>query len=203
MVEHDKQIQSAQAWTIEDINFLGRRRARDRTLRDSASIRLQAAGSSQFVSFNRAGEAVIFATQSHRTATLVIYKADVPDATHPATCDAIIRDGDYVYLRRAHPDSWLRPDRAHGIRAGIQAFPFGGTAGTTGEVCLQEKQVCYNDAEGLLYCAWVPSCPGSGSHSLPLIDRANHAAPPGSRNHGEESGLRLGWPRSCFTTSQR
>ena len=110
------------------------------------------------MSFDQAAEAVTSVAQSHRAAILVIYKPDVPDATEPATC---LRDGDYVYLKLAHPDAWLGPDRAGRLHAGAQSAPLGGTggtAGTTDEASLQEKEVCHNDAQGLLYCAWILSC---------------------------------------------
>ena len=57
VVEHDKQIKSAQAWTVTEFNALGGRRPKNAELRNGATIRLQPAGSREFVRFDQGGDA--------------------------------------------------------------------------------------------------------------------------------------------------
>lgn len=163
VVQRDEQLLSAQAWFVSGTDFLGRMRSKNTLLHSGASIRLRAADSGHFINVDQRGAVTASSTRSRDAVTLVIYKADVPDATHPATCDAIIRDGDYVFLGEGErrPHAWLGVDHDGALRAGREPPAVDATsesATSINRICLDEKEVCYNDSDGLLYCAWVPSC---------------------------------------------
>jgi hypothetical protein len=94
------------------------RNPKEAPIRDGAKVRLQMANTARFVDVDQSGAVTTVSGRARSASTLVIYKADVPDATDPQTCDSIIRDGDYVFLRDRRPAAWLAPDRAGGLQAG-------------------------------------------------------------------------------------
>jgi hypothetical protein len=83
-------------------------------------------------------------------AEYVIYKADRPDPNRTSTCDAILRDGDFAFLRAANENAWiavrdgklvaaaaLSPDRAP---------------------CSAPREHCYTDRYGGLLCVNYLAC---------------------------------------------
>jgi len=91
---------------------------------------------------------------------LVIVKADVPDQNRPTTCDAQIRDGDFVFIHTISPGAWFMEAPASGT-----PLPVAGTLphsllvnGTQDPSCVQDRETCITDKGGGLVCAWAPAC---------------------------------------------
>jgi len=83
-------------------------------------------------------------------AELVISKADAPDPNRPTTCDANLRDGDFVYLRTLAPSAWIGiHDRGLGSSA---------ASGSSPEPCANHDERCYTDRYGGLLCARFSAC---------------------------------------------
>ena len=163
VVAHEQRLESAQPWTLTALDVLGRPR-RDTVIRDGATIRLQTANTARYLSIDEHRRVLTTAKRSEPGSELVIYKADVPDASFPGTCDAVIRDGDYVLLRERYPDAWLGVNHAGAFVAGQEAAAADRASRSQRaavRICVDETQSCYQDDAGRLYCAWVPACAGT------------------------------------------
>ncbi len=144
-----------QSWTLTAVDVLGRTRPKATLIRDGATIRLRTLDTARPIDIDEHGTVPTSAARSG--SELVIYKADVPDATMPESCDAIIRDGDYVFLRTRRPDVWLGTNRAG-------AAPEASRSNAPDvRLCVDEAETCYEDAAGRLFCAWAPDCSGTSS----------------------------------------
>lgn len=85
----------------------------------------------------------------------VVYKADVPDPNRPSSCDSILRDGDFVYLRTLAPSAWVT------VYDGTLAPA--ADAGPRRTRCGAPQQQCYTDRYGGLVCARFRTCVGAPS----------------------------------------
>lgn len=86
-----------------------------------------------------------------------LYKADVTNPNRPSTCDARVRDGDYVYIRSLEPSTWFRVSHGDLEPASLQ-LPSGRAPQselTTGSVT---DQRCRTDEGDQLLCGWVAKC---------------------------------------------
>ena len=100
-------------------------------IRDGSLIRLRAA-----------------ADASALAAPVRIHKVDVPDPNRPTSCDAQLRDGDFVLLRSESPSAWLE---LNGGRLAVAAGP-----AVPG--CARSKEHCYTDRRGGLLCVRYLDC---------------------------------------------
>jgi hypothetical protein len=82
-------------------------------------------------------------------AEFVIYKADIPNPNRPTSCDAQLRDGDFVYLRAVAPSAWMR------VRDGKLGLPARRSPGP----CAAPQERCYTDRYGGLLCVRYLECP--------------------------------------------
>jgi hypothetical protein len=80
----------------------------------------------------------------------VISKADVPDPNRPTTCDAILRDGDFVYLRTLVPSAWVE------IHDGVLVSS--APSRMSAAACGNHDERCYTDRYGGLVCTRFSAC---------------------------------------------
>jgi len=109
-------------------------------------IRLQPSAAAKPASGGRATASPI----ATPTDDFAIYKADFADPNRPTTCDSILRDGDFVYLRTAVNSAWVE------VRDGVLTGTSPGTA--SAQTCTALARSCYTDRYGGLLCATIPSC---------------------------------------------
>jgi hypothetical protein len=132
-------------WRLETLDPAGRAATDATPLGDGNMIRLRTAA---------------VKPESDKDPPLVIVKADVPDQNRPTTCDAQIRDGDFVFLHTISPSVWLTAAPApttpvHRTETMPQSVLVNGSADPT---CVQDSETCVTDKTGGLVCAWAPSC---------------------------------------------
>lgn len=81
---------------------------------------------------------------------VAVFKADAPNANRPSTCDATLRDGDFVYLKSLEQNAWigLADERLAGqvARRPIES------------PCREPKEQCYTDRSGNLLCVNYFAC---------------------------------------------
>jgi hypothetical protein len=150
-------------WIIEAQGATGQRLQQGAELTDGVTLQLQSADGSGYLRARRAGESASSSMPRGDATSLIVYKADTPDPARPTTCDARLRDGDYVFLRATTPAAWINVSAA--------GIPYLQSAASTEELarvrrggdpgCLKGEQRCYTDQDAGLVCAWVPSCAGS------------------------------------------
>ena len=91
---------------------------------------------------------------------MVIGKADVPDQTRPTTCDSLIRDGDFVFLRAIQTNTWVNVHADGGLYT--QSVPYslrpGASGSDGGAKCARDRELCSTDRDGGLVCVWTPEC---------------------------------------------
>jgi hypothetical protein len=148
----------ASIWRIETFDSSGGALAIDSLLLDASFVRLRnpsAAGYLRLVddaqSISPLGQATSF----------TLFKADVPDSTRPTTCDAQIRDADFVFVQSVAPRNWIGVSDAGELL--VRHFPITGQSSSSQDigypVCAQEEEErCLNDKDGELVCAWAPLC---------------------------------------------
>jgi hypothetical protein len=141
--------QGATPLRLEALDPAGRPAADAAPLSDGTMIRLRAAAG------NSPSDA-----PSDKNPPLVIVKADVPDQGRPSTCDAQIRDGDFVFIYTISPSVWLDAppaDRAPIARA--DTMPHAALVnGSQDPSCVQDREWCATDQKGGTVCAWAPAC---------------------------------------------
>lgn len=81
---------------------------------------------------------------------VVIFKADTPNPNRPSTCDAMLRDGDFVYLKSLRRNAWITIE--NGRLAARE--PHAGPASP----CQTPKERCYTDRSGNLLCVNYFAC---------------------------------------------
>jgi hypothetical protein len=130
---------------LETLDPAGRPAADAAPLSDGNMIRLRAA---------------VLNSQSDKDPPLVIVKADVPDQNRPTTCDAQIRDGDFVFIHTISPSVWLTAAPAAGSPVPRAAKNPRSVLvnGSQDPSCVQDLETCVTDKAGGLVCAWAPSC---------------------------------------------
>lgn len=80
----------------------------------------------------------------------MIYKADRPDPNRATTCDAVLRDGDFVFLRAATGNAWVA---VRGGRLVVAAEQPRDRA-----ACTAPREHCYTDRYGGLLCVNYLAC---------------------------------------------
>jgi len=137
--------QGAPPWLLETLDPAGRPAADATPLSDGNMIRLRTA---------------VVNSQSAKDPPLVIVKADVPDQSRPTTCDAQIRDGDFVFIHTISPSAWLNAAPATGTPVpNAETMPHSVLVnGSEDPSCVQDHETCVTDKAGGLVCAWAPSC---------------------------------------------
>ncbi|MGA9027825.1 MAG: hypothetical protein WB440_17365 [Steroidobacteraceae bacterium] len=127
-------------------------------LLDRSIVRLVRPDAAGYLRFETGSQTL--AASADRASLFMLYKADVPDATRPSTCDGQIRDGDFVYLRQVSPSLWI--DAADdGVLSAKPVPPGRGVApaGSRGDPrCARDEERCHTDEGGGLVCAWAPIC---------------------------------------------
>jgi hypothetical protein len=150
-------------WIVEAPEVNGQQLQAGAELADGVSLLLRSSNGSGYLLARPAGEGTPAPVPVRDATRFVIHKADTPDPSRPTTCDALLRDGDFVFVRAVRPSAW--------ISAGATGIPYRQSAASTQEVarvrrgedpgCLKDVQRCYTDQDGGLVCAWAPSCSGS------------------------------------------
>lgn len=132
-------------WRLETLDPAGRPATDAIPLGDGNMIRLRTA----------AGKSA-----SDKDPPLVILKADVPDQNRPTTCDAQIRDGDFVFIHTISPSIWLTAAPAANTPVPrAETMPHSVLVnGSEDPSCVQDSETCVTDKSGGLVCAWAPSC---------------------------------------------
>ncbi len=96
---------------------------------------------------------------SDKNPPLVIVKADVPDQGRPSTCDAQIRDGDFVFIYTISPSVWLNAPPSTTPLPRADTMPHTALAnGSEDPSCVQDHESCTTDKRGGTVCAWAPAC---------------------------------------------
>jgi hypothetical protein len=137
--------QGAPPWLLEILDPAGRPAAEAATLSDGNMIRVRTSGANP---------------RPDKDPPLVIVKADVPDQNRPTTCDAQIRDGDFVFIHTLSPSVWLNaaPATAASVPS-AETMPHSVLVnGSKDPSCVQDSETCVTDKGGGLVCAWAPSC---------------------------------------------
>jgi len=138
--------QGAPHWLLETVDPAGRPATGATTLSDGDMIRLRTA---------------VANSRSDKDPPLVIVKADVPDQNRPTTCDAQIRDGDFVFIHTISPSVWLNAAPATGRPVPSAEAPHSLLVnGSEDPTCVQDHETCVTDRAGGLVCAWAPFCAG-------------------------------------------
>jgi hypothetical protein len=134
---------------LEALDPAGRPAADATPLIDGTMIRLRAAAG------NSSSNA-----PSDKNPPLVIVKADVPDQGRPSTCDAQIRDGDFVFIYTISPSVWLdAPPAGSTPLARADSTPRAALVnGSEDPSCAQDRETCVTDKRGGTVCAWAPAC---------------------------------------------
>ena len=137
--------QGAVPWRLETLDPAGRPSTDAIPLSDGNMIRLRTSA---------------VKSQSDKDPPLVIVKADVPDQNRPTTCDAQIRDGDFVFIHTISPSVWLSAAPAPNTPVPRDdAMPHSVLVnGSANPSCVQDSETCVTDKSGGLVCAWAPSC---------------------------------------------
>lgn len=149
-------------WIIDGPELKGQRLQPGAELADGVALQLRNVDGSGYLRARPAGEGASVPVRGGDATSLILNKADTPDPARPTTCDARLRDGDYVFVRAATPTAW--------INVSATGVPYLQSAASTQELarvrrgadpnCLKDEQRCYTDQDGGLVCAWAPSCSG-------------------------------------------
>ena len=140
-------------WQVEALDEGGKPLPVPSVVADAGLVRLR--GADGYLVFT--GERASFTPRAPEASRFRIYKADVPDSTRPTTCDATLRDADFVFLRAVSPSFWVDATDAGRLFVGSSGAS-NPSAANANPVCEQEEQRCHNDASGGLVCAWAPKC---------------------------------------------
>ncbi len=79
-----------------------------------------------------------------------LLKADTPSPNRPTTCDALVRDGDFVLLQTIDASAWI------GLRSG--ALTALGRPGGDGAACHTARERCETDRGGSPVCVNYYAC---------------------------------------------
>jgi len=81
----------------------------------------------------------------------VLFKADTPNPNRPSSCDARLRDGDFIFLQTPSRSGWVV------VKGGMLVE---GRRGTQPESeCRESRESCYTDRYGGVLCANYFECP--------------------------------------------
>ncbi len=101
------------------------------------------------------------ADAKHRSdaSIFVLYKADVTNPNRPSTCDARVRDGDYVYIRALEPSTWFSVSDGVLEPAPLQLPSASGLSELPERPANSAaSQRCRTDERNQLLCGWVAQC---------------------------------------------
>lgn len=79
-----------------------------------------------------------------------VLKADTPSPNRPTTCDALVRDGDFVLLQTVDARAWV------GLRSGVLTAL--GRPGRDGAACHTARERCETDRGGSPVCVNYYAC---------------------------------------------
>lgn len=97
-------------------------------------------------------------TKRNEASRFILYKADVPDATRPTTCDEQVRDQDFVFIGAVDSNAWVTVSDA-GVLSARYALPVGiRTTSGSHPLCTREEEQCHTGPRGGLVCVWAPVC---------------------------------------------
>jgi hypothetical protein len=74
----------------------------------------------------------------------LVFKADTPNPNRPTSCDALLRDGDFVYLQSVRPNTWVSVSGGTLVAEAARA--------PDGSPCRAPKETCYTDRYGGMLC---------------------------------------------------
>ena len=80
----------------------------------------------------------------------LVFKADTPNPNRPASCDPLLRDGDFVYLQSVRPSMWVTVSGGTLVAQGARA--------PDGSPCQAPKETCYTDRYGGMLCVNYFEC---------------------------------------------
>jgi hypothetical protein len=145
-------------WQIEALDPNGKPLAKDTLMSDPSVVRLRNVAATGYLEFGK--DAQTPTAPLDRATRFALYKADVPDSTRPTTCDAQIRDGDFVYLQAVEPSTWVSVSDA-GVFYVMPLATRESTVPADGRRnprCTRDQERCHTDQDGGLICAWAPLC---------------------------------------------
>jgi hypothetical protein len=145
-------------WQIEALDPHGKPVASDALLSDPSVVRLRNVAAAGYLEF--AKNAQTLTAPLDRATRFALYKADVPDSTRPTTCDAQIRDGDFVFLQAVEPSTWINvTDTGAFYVTPLTSRESPAPADSSRNPrCAQDEERCHTDQNGGLVCAWAPMC---------------------------------------------
>ncbi len=145
----DPSAAAASALLLEILDPAGRPAADATPLVDGTMIRLSPAAP------NSSSNA-----PSNKNPPLVIVKADVPDQGRSSTCDAQIRDGDFVFIYTISPSVWLDapPTNIPALPRAVKLPQAVLGNGSEDPRCVQDREFCVTEKRGGTVCAWAPAC---------------------------------------------
>jgi hypothetical protein len=159
LIPIDPAVQPATSlWQIEMLDPNGNALAGGALMSDPSVVRLRDVAAAGYLEFGK--NAQIPTAPLDRATRFAIYKADVPDSTRPTTCDAQIRDGDFVFLQAVKPSTWVNvTDAGTFYVAPLPTRESPAPADSSrNPQCAQDEERCHTDQNGGLVCAWAPVC---------------------------------------------
>lgn len=144
----------ASVWVVDAIGSGGTSRPADAIISDGALVRLRSSAGYLKMMHGKQDTTEM----AEQASTFVVYKIDVPDSTRPTTCDAKLRDGDFIFLRSVAPSSWVDASDEGLLRVLNAPQPSASADSDTASGCAQEQERCHTDNNGALVCAWAPKC---------------------------------------------
>jgi len=110
--EWDASYEAPTTWILEGTTGAGTHLRPRAVLTSQLPFRLGALSGNGCAYVSAVGDGELRDAPCRDATFFVMYKADMPDANLPSTCDTTLRDGDYVFVRAAAPSIWLAADAA-------------------------------------------------------------------------------------------
>jgi hypothetical protein len=145
-------------WQIETLDPKGNPLASGALMSDPSIVRLRNVAAAGYLEFGNNAQTP--SAPLDRATEFALYKADVPDSTRPTTCDAQIRDGDFVFLQAVEPSTWVNVTDAGAFYVTplpTRELPAPADSRRNPR-CAQDEERCHTDQIGGLVCAWAPVC---------------------------------------------
>lgn len=143
-------------WQIEALDAKGNPLASGALMSDPSVVRLRNVAAAGYLEFGKNAQTPT--APLDRATEFALYKADVPDSTRPTTCDAQIRDGDFVFLQAVEPSTWVNVTDAGAFYVTPLPTEESPVDSRRNPRCAQDEERCHTDQNGGLVCAWAPVC---------------------------------------------
>ncbi|HTV95393.1 MAG TPA: hypothetical protein VME42_05305 [Steroidobacteraceae bacterium] len=153
----DRQVPPARhAWRLQIVHAAGPSWP-GKPLTEGSLIRLRSVLTRRYLAFEPSTGRAVETPRRKAAALIEVYKADFANPDRPSTCDPLIRDDDYVYLRTLSPGRWLREGGADADSvAPLSTAPAASVP--LARTCVSGAERCRTDDRGAVQCAVIPCC---------------------------------------------